>query len=169
MHDHLTLSRLWLPHILSDKRLSPSASARFCGNTRAVDASLNISMRWRTLLAAKNTIRSPLCRPRLPFTSINKLRRPLSFQTITASIKNLLTRHLISRDEMAQQVAPLGDIPLLQRLLGLPVKDDAKELQDVVFVCIDCEAHEFNQQHIMEVGVSVLDTANIDHVSSLWQ
>lgn len=58
----------------------------------------------------------------------------------------------------------------LQKLLGLVPPDDnqtlsLKELKglvpskrgflkDVVFVCIDCEAHEFAQSKITEIGLS---------------
>ncbi|KAK4506603.1 hypothetical protein PRZ48_000335 [Zasmidium cellare] len=65
-------------------------------------------------------------------------------------------------DGSERQIPPAG-IPLLQQVLGLtPRQDDRKHLQNVVFVCIDCEAFEFGPEKVMEVGVSVLDTSKID-------
>lgn len=67
---------------------------------------------------------------------------------------------------MAAPVAPTGDISLLQQMLGLvPQEDTSRQLQDVVFVCIDCEAYEFDHMKVTEVGVSILDTTKLDHVS----
>lgn len=142
----------------------------------AVD-SPHIFMRWRTLLAARHTIRLPSRRRRLlPPTTFH--HRSLSLQTLRTTLKDLLWKCLLPSDGtikrvldqgvMAQPAAPASQIPLLQQLVGLiPPQDDAKELQDVVFVCIDCEAFEFDAKKVTEVGVSILDTSKIDMVSGM--
>lgn len=66
---------------------------------------------------------------------------------------------------MAQPTGPASQIPLLQQLVGLiPPQDDSTQLQNVVFVCIDCEAFEWDAKKVTEVGVSILDTSKIDMV-----
>lgn len=136
-------------------------------------------MKWRTLLVASRAIRSPPCRS-LPPTAINKLRRPLSFQTIPRILRNLFSGFRDAQVELdtrqllrVRRLAPMGDIQLLQRMLGLapqrPQREDLERLKDVVFVCIDCEAFEFDHEKIMEIGVSVLDTKKLDSVSPQWR
>lgn len=74
-------------------------------------------------------------------------------------------KRVLDQAVMAQPTGPASQILLLQQLVGLiPPQDDLTELQDVVFVCIDCEAFEFDSKKVTEVGVSVLDTSKIDMV-----
>ena len=56
-----------------------------------------------------------------------------------------------------------SELKRLQQILGLLPGDglDAT-LQDAVFVCIDVEAFEDSQDKITEIGVAVLDTADIN-------
>lgn len=49
-----------------------------------------------------------------------------------------------------------AEVRRLQQMLGL-VKGTSKDTEDVVFICIDCEAYERAQHLITEIGVSVLD------------
>ena len=42
----------------------------------------------------------------------------------------------------------------LQQYLGLTEPKSGKPVEDVVFVCIDCEAFEFDQNIITEIGMS---------------
>ncbi|KAK6436959.1 hypothetical protein LTR95_006851 [Oleoguttula sp. CCFEE 5521] len=39
-------------------------------------------------------------------------------------------------------------------------------LKDIVFVCIDCEAWEFDSQEVTEIGVAVLDSRDLSQASS---
>ena len=52
-------------------------------------------------------------------------------------------------DSMAHQ-----ELSQLQQFLGLVTPKNGKPLEDVVFVCIDCEAFEFDQNKITEIGMS---------------
>ena len=52
-------------------------------------------------------------------------------------------------DAMAHQ-----ELSQLQRFLGLAEPKNGKPVEDVVFVCIDCEAFEFDQSKITEIGMS---------------
>lgn len=54
-------------------------------------------------------------------------------------------------DAMAHQ-----ELSHIQQLLGLAESKNAKPVQDVVFVCIDCEAFELDQSKITEIGMSRL-------------
>lgn len=54
-------------------------------------------------------------------------------------------------DAMAHQ-----ELSHIQQLLGLAESKNGKPVQDVVFVCIDCEAFEFDQSKITEIGMSRL-------------
>ena len=57
------------------------------------------------------------------------------------------------------------ELTLLQKVLGLLPRDDlTSNLRDVVFICIDCEAFEFVQSKITEIGVAVLDTKDIQAI-----
>lgn len=51
-------------------------------------------------------------------------------------------------DTMAQQ-----ELSQLQQLLGLAESKSGKPVEDVIFVCIDCEAFEFDQNKITEIGM----------------
>lgn len=53
------------------------------------------------------------------------------------------------------------ELNVVQRMLGLrtPVSTDA--FKNIAFVCVDCEAHEFAQDKITEIGISVLDMSTI--------
>ncbi|KAK5135815.1 hypothetical protein LTR08_004642 [Meristemomyces frigidus] len=54
------------------------------------------------------------------------------------------------------------ELKLLQQMLGLVPNESFKAIdKDVVFVSIDCEAHEHAQNKITEVGVAVLDTRDV--------
>ena len=69
-------------------------------------------------------------------------------------------------EDMAQRPARLahakGELGLLQQILCLSPPEKLNEgLQDAVLICIDCEAYEFNQDKVTEIGVAVLDTKNI--------
>jgi hypothetical protein len=44
----------------------------------------------------------------------------------------------------------------LQQFLGLVTPKDGKPVEDVVFVCIDCEAFELDHNKITEIGMSGL-------------
>jgi hypothetical protein len=45
------------------------------------------------------------------------------------------------------------ELTQLQQFLGLVAPKNGKPVQDVVFVCIDCEAFELNQNKITEIGM----------------
>jgi hypothetical protein len=51
-------------------------------------------------------------------------------------------------DTMAHQ-----ELSQLQQFLGLTEPKNGKPVEDVVFVCIDCEAFEFDQNKITEIGM----------------
>jgi len=51
------------------------------------------------------------------------------------------------------------DLAALFQILGL--QDDAPTLRGTVLLCVDCEAFEFDQSKVTEVGVAVLDTKDI--------
>jgi hypothetical protein len=51
-------------------------------------------------------------------------------------------------DTMAHQ-----ELSQLQQYLGLTEPKSGKSVEDVVFVCIDCEAFEFDQNIITEIGM----------------
>lgn len=56
----------------------------------------------------------------------------------------------------------LANVKAVSTLLGRQADPDADMLdKDAVFVCIDCEAWEFDQKIITEVGVAVLDTRKL--------
>jgi hypothetical protein len=46
------------------------------------------------------------------------------------------------------------ELTQLQQFLGLVAPKNGKPVQDVVFVCIDCEAFELDQSKITEIGMS---------------
>ena len=52
-------------------------------------------------------------------------------------------------DAMAHQ-----ELSRLQQFLGLVEPKNGKPTEDVIFVCIDCEAFEFDQSIITEIGMS---------------
>lgn len=54
-------------------------------------------------------------------------------------------------DAMAHQ-----ELSQLQQFLGLVEPKNGKPTEDVIFVCIDCEAFEFDQSIITEIGMSYL-------------
>lgn len=60
-------------------------------------------------------------------------------------------------DTMAHQ-----ELSQLQQLLGLAEPKNDKPVEDAVFVCIDCEAFEFDQNLITEIGMSLMDFENSD-------
>jgi hypothetical protein len=45
------------------------------------------------------------------------------------------------------------ELTQLQQFLGLVAPKNGKPVQDVVFVCIDCEAFELDQSKITEIGM----------------
>ncbi|SMY23795.1 unnamed protein product [Zymoseptoria tritici ST99CH_1A5] len=74
------------------------------------------------------------------------------------------------RDKLLPKMAPedtaagsaLLELKTLRNMLRLSASGSVKEeLRDVVFVCIDCEAFEFDQAKTTEVGISILDTRSI--------
>jgi hypothetical protein len=54
-------------------------------------------------------------------------------------------------DAMAHQ-----ELSQLQQFLGLVAPKNDKLVEDVIFVCIDCEAFEFDQSIITEIGMSYI-------------
>lgn len=54
-------------------------------------------------------------------------------------------------DAMAHQ-----ELSQLQQFLGLVELKNGKPVEDVIFVCIDCEAFEFDQSIITEIGMSYI-------------
>lgn len=58
-------------------------------------------------------------------------------------------------DAMAHQ-----ELSQLQQLLGLVEPKNGKLVEDVVFVCIDCEAFEFDQSRITEIGMPEIHLEN---------
>jgi hypothetical protein len=54
-------------------------------------------------------------------------------------------------DAMAHQ-----ELSQLQQFLGLVEPKNDKPVEDVIFVCIDCEAFEFDQSKITEIGMSYM-------------
>jgi hypothetical protein len=54
-------------------------------------------------------------------------------------------------DAMAHQ-----ELSQLQQVLGLVEPKNGKPTEDVIFVCIDCEAFEFDQSIITEIGMSYM-------------
>lgn len=53
----------------------------------------------------------------------------------------------------ADDTMALQELSQLQQLLGLAEPKSGKPVEDVVFVCIDCEAFEFDQNKITEIGM----------------
>lgn len=60
-------------------------------------------------------------------------------------------------DAMAHQ-----ELSQLQQFLGLVEPKNGKPVEDVVFLCIDCEAFEFDQSKITEIGMSGTRVENGD-------
>lgn len=60
-------------------------------------------------------------------------------------------------DAMAHQ-----ELSQLQQFLGLVEPKNGKPVEDVIFVCIDCEAFEFDQSIITEIGMSYISFDNGD-------
>jgi hypothetical protein len=60
-------------------------------------------------------------------------------------------------DAMAHQ-----ELSRLQQFLGLVEPKNGKPTEDVIFVCIDCEAFEFDQSIITEIGMSYISFDNGD-------
>ena len=56
----------------------------------------------------------------------------------------------------ADDTMALQELSQLQQLLGLAEPKSGKPVEDVIFVCIDCEAFEFDQNKITEIGMSNL-------------
>ncbi|KAF7184976.1 hypothetical protein HII31_13599 [Pseudocercospora fuligena] len=55
-----------------------------------------------------------------------------------------------------------GDLSALQQMLGLrPADLMPASLQDAIIICVDCEAFEFDQHKVTEVGVSMFDTRDV--------
>lgn len=79
--------------------------------------------------------------------------------------------HVASRSERTRAAMPppifnpdvaKPELAFLHQVLGLkPSINKNAQLQDVVFICIDCEAFEHDQKKITEVGVAVLDTKDL--------
>lgn len=61
------------------------------------------------------------------------------------------------------QVKP--EVLHLQRLLGL-IESNGRMTADKIFICIDCEAYERNQDLITEIGVTVLDPKALKNIDS---
>ncbi|KAJ8610792.1 hypothetical protein MRB53_038343 [Persea americana] len=55
----------------------------------------------------------------------------------------------------------LGHIARAMRMTS-----QSSESSDIVFVCVDCEAFEFDQSKVTEVGVAVLDTRDLHGVEA---
>jgi DNA polymerase III epsilon subunit-like protein len=72
-------------------------------------------------------------------------------------------------EEMAKgqsQTPAMLALRSVQRMLGLvPASDPKNELEEPVFVCIDCEAFEHAHNKITEVGVAVLDTRHLTGIN----
>ena len=67
-----------------------------------------------------------------------------------------------SQPEFASQ-----ELALLRTILDARSQDNLNpQLQDAVFVCIDCEAFEDDQQKITEIGIAALDTRDLLDVPS---
>lgn len=60
-----------------------------------------------------------------------------------------------------------SELRVLQQMLGLHSNEQFDpRLRDVVFVCIDCEAFEFGQDKITEIGVAILDTRDLADITT---
>ena len=90
---------------------------------------------------------------------------------LSGILRGTLSNRLSDPPTVAEIMAPQCEVPepivsnlsQLRSLCGLPV-DTQQSLfptQDVVLVCIDCEAYDRDQLKITEVGVAVLDTRDI--------
>lgn len=68
--------------------------------------------------------------------------------------------------EEMSETTPRADLEILQGILGLREKADNKERWDnVVLVCVDCEAYENDPRKVTEVGISILDTSELETAS----
>lgn len=99
--------------------------------------------------------------------------RPRSALRLQLRLQHNSTTALEDPDNAHDQAVAMGrdpphlaraksELKLLQQILGLlPDAELAANLQDAVFVCIDCEAFEADHEKVTEIGVAVLDTRTI--------
>ena len=91
-------------------------------------------------------------------TLVDKLRDGLA-SIVTNSITAIQKAPMPS-------VQQLKELSVAQQLLGLKDADRrVRELGDVVFVCLDLEAHEMSHSTITEIGVSIFDPQAVKNVS----
>jgi len=57
------------------------------------------------------------------------------------------------------------DLSTLAAMMGFGTPE-TQALDDVVFLCVDCEAYEWAQYKVTEVGVTVLDTRRLEQDGS---
>lgn len=112
-------------------------------------------MQWRTftiVLARRSFAASIPC---------SKSRFPRGLRTFQSIAGDTATKAIEAQDipqidpeDLEVMAQTKREVKQLQQLLGLVPSD--KEAKDVIFVCIDCEAFEFDQTKITEIGASNL-------------
>ena len=87
------------------------------------------------------------------------------------SVSNYLIRHdaqtpdaVIMPKRPPHLVNASHELSLVQQVLGLTREPRPVDLQNVVFVCIDIEAFESEQDKVTEIGVAILDTYEVSGV-----
>ncbi|KAM0723441.1 hypothetical protein Q7P37_000427 [Cladosporium fusiforme] len=100
----------------------------------------------------------PLARRAFQSTAIDPT---IDLVRYTSGYNTVAELELQDLEEMAQAKA---EVVQLQQLLGLVPPAKNKPVKDVIFVSIDCEAFEHDQNKITEIGVSILDSRSIKDV-----
>lgn len=78
-------------------------------------------------------------------------------QFIFGFLKRILSAIIMPGTQVANK-----ELDFLHQVLGLTSQANLPaNLKDAVFICIDCEAFEFDQKKVTELGVAVLDTEEI--------
>lgn len=60
---------------------------------------------------------------------------------------------------------PTASLKQLHSIIGLNKVVLTEELRDTILLSVDCEAYEFDQKKVTEVGLSYVDTRDISNVS----
>jgi len=89
-----------------------------------------------------------------------------AFFSVDQQLSNLVRSRLAAILNMSKRRTPMSagtaDLDMLKQTLGLlPAHTLNPNMQNPVFICIDCEAYEHAQRKITEIGVAVLDSLDV--------
>ena len=110
-------------------------------------------MQWRPLyrVLARRVFATANVRSKLQFPSGLRTFQSIAGHTPDTAIGSLEVP-TVDEEDLKAMAQTKREVKQLQQLLGLVPSE--KAIKDVIFVCIDCEAFEFNQKQITEIGVS---------------